>query len=164
MKCIYCESNETNGVLLCYGCQVDLFPLVSAWAYCGACGLELSADSNVCPRCAAPENLLAVSETPVAPATKVAAAIVQFAEAQVTEVPAAPSLAPSLPALELPSPQKPRELSPKETLASRAEVARARRFQLLIRSIFALFWLILVILLLWWARYWANQPIAPVVP
>lgn len=168
MKCIYCESNETNGVLLCYGCQVDLFPLVSAWAYCGKCGLELPADSNICPNCVAADQATSIvtNEIPVVPATKVAASLTpsQGIEESAEEISVVPSPATSLQKIAAPAPQKPREIAPKDTLASRAEIVRARRFQFLIRSIFALIWLIIVIALLWWARYWANQPIAPIVP
>ncbi len=166
MKCIYCESNETNGVLLCYGCQVDLFPLVSAWAYCGACGRELPVDSATCPQCKLSENAApTASHTTLAePQTKVAAAERQRAEEQAKQLPTTPLPAPSSQALAVSAPTSPRPGLSKAPLADPVEVARARRFQFRIRFIFALLWVVIMILVLWWVRDLVNQPISPIIP
>lgn len=156
MKCIYCESNETNGVLLCYGCQVDLFPLVSAWAYCGACGRELPADSATCLPCKLSEN---AAPTVASPIPAEAQTTVAAAEHQRAAEAAQPSQA-----LVVSSPPMLRPGSSKAAFADPAEIARARRFQFRIRFIFALLWLVLMIVALWWARDIANQPVTPLTP
>ncbi|HEX4945421.1 MAG TPA: hypothetical protein VFZ34_01995 [Blastocatellia bacterium] len=132
MKCIYCEENETKGVLLCYGCQVDLFPLVSAWVYCGICGKELPSNTTTCPYCAPTEPLSAPVAVPAEPVSSAAPP-----EKKKTPL---PSLIPEPP-------------------ATPEEVKAARRFQWIIRGAFALFWLCVLILILMWFRSYVNQPI-----
>ena len=148
MKCIYCEENETKGVLLCYGCQVDLFPLVSAWAYCGVCGNDLSANTAICPHCAQTANF----PTPVtAPSNS---------QEVLVSPPASPQMVSSAQKKSLDSSSAP---PPKKTPVSPEELRRARRFQWIIKSSFAIFWLTLLLLVLLWARDYVNQPIEPFV-
>ncbi len=135
MKCVYCEANETRGVLLCYGCQVDLFPLVAAWAYCGVCGNELPADSTICPPCAQDESSSKPGAEPVR----------------------------SRPGDEKNEPPRLEPL-PKKTPVTRADIRQARRLQWVIKAIFAIFWLLIVMLVLWWVRRWANQPSGSIFP
>jgi hypothetical protein len=141
MKCIYCEENETRDVLLCYGCQVDLFPLVAAWAYCGVCGKDLVAPNNACPQCTQTEIVpSSVAPAPAVPALSLSSAMI---------MPATPPL-PSL---------------PKEPPVTREEIKQARRFQWFIRAVFALFWLsILTFLLLWLRAAAAQQPPNEIIP
>jgi len=149
MKCIYCEENETKGVLLCYGCQVDLFPLVSAWAYCGVCGNDLSANTAICPHCAQTANF----PTPVtAPSNS---------QEVLVSPPASPQMVSSAPKNSLDSSSS--APPPKKTPVSPEELRRARRFQWIIKSSFAIFWLTLLLLVLLWARDYVNQPIEPFV-
>jgi hypothetical protein len=140
MKCIYCEVNETRDVLLCYGCQVDLFPLVAAWAYCGVCGKELQASNNACPQCTQTETL----------------------PAPVVSAPSIPAPAIS-PAMTLPA-KKPLPSLPKEPPVTREEIKQARRFQWLIRAIFALFWLSILMFLFLWLRATSQQPVHEFLP
>lgn len=154
MKCIYCETNEARDVLLCYGCQVDLFPLVSAWAYCGACGLELPANSTICPQCSA-----------VAVKTKLPQGDIDSAsipDPQSIEI--APPLEVAPPQALILSPPTLSSSLPLRPLASPTEIAKARRLQIFIKFIFAMIWLIIIALILWWARDWVTQPIDPVIP
>lgn len=144
MKCIYCEENEAKGVLLCYGCQVDLFPLVSAWVYCGVCGNELPDSSAICPKCAQTETVPA----PIA---------------ESSELQSAPALSQQMviaPARKIHAAQSPLI----EPQATRDEIKKARRFQWAIRTAMAVFWITILVLILMWARDFVNQPIDNVYP
>ena len=152
MKCIYCEDSETQGVLLCYGCQVDLFPLVSSWAYCGACGNELPPDSTTCPQCAPAETMPSPMEesalaSPAAADTASPSKLQRRVLLSSTKG-KAPLLKPW----------------PKEPPVTRTEIKQARQTQWVIRFIFALFWLLIMGLVLWWVRDMANQPSDTIFP
>ncbi len=144
MKCIYCEENETRGVLLCYGCQVDLFPLVAAWAYCGVCGKELQASNNICLQCAQTETLPAPVVTASSPSVPVASVS---------------------PAIELPVKKTiPLPSLPKEPPVTPEEIKQARQFQWIIRAVFALFWLSVLMFIFLWLRGVAQQPANEFLP
>ncbi len=147
MKCIYCEANETQGVLLCYSCQVDLFPLVSAWAYCGACGNEMPTDRAICPQCVP----MGAMPAPV-PVSSVIAVAPISPELSRDAVPPPIKNKASVSSPPWPEPRS------KEPPVTRADIRQARRLQWIIKSIFAIFWLLIVILLLWWVRDGATQP------
>lgn len=150
MKCIYCEANETQGVLLCYSCQVDLFPLVSAWAYCGACGNEMPADRAICPQCV-PTGMMPAPAAAPAGVSSATAVVPASSELSRDAVPPPKNKA----STSSPSGPVPRS---KEPAVTRTEIRQARRLQWIIKSIFAIFWLLIVILALWWVRAGATPP------
>ncbi|MBS1807242.1 MAG: hypothetical protein JST84_03510 [Acidobacteria bacterium] len=141
---------------------MDLFPLVSAWAYCGACGLELPANSTICPQCSSVAVKTKLPEAEVASTLLPEPQSVEIAPPLKIEIAPPLRVAPSQ-ALILSTATSSPSL-PLRPLASPTEIAKARRLQIFIKFIFAMIWLLIIALVLWWARDWVNQPIDPVIP
>ncbi len=154
MQCIYCEASEARGVLLCYGCQVDLFPLISSWVYCGVCGTELH-HRAICPQCMQGGGM----PLPIVESVSSAPALAfSTSELRRSEL---PLLTKNKASMASPSWLEP---LPKEPPVTRAEIKQARQFQWAIRSILVMFWMLIASLVLWWVRDWVKQPTDVIFP